>query len=49
MKTLPAMIAASLLIASVSATAATDFETITTPVAATKSAAYAQGVNKLSS
>ena len=48
MKTLPAMIAASLLIASVSATAATDYETITTPVAATKAQAYDQGVNKLS-
>ena len=48
MKTLPAMIAASLLIASVSATAATTYESITTPVASSKAAAYEQGVNKLS-
>ena len=48
MKTLPAMIAASLLIASVSATAASDYETVLmTPVAPTKAAAYELGVNKL--
>ena len=49
MKTLPAMIAASLLIASVSATAASDYETVLTPVAPTKAAAYELGVNKLTS
>lgn len=48
MKTLPAMIAASLLLASVSATAATSYESITTPVVASKAAAYEQGAEKLS-
>ena len=48
MKTLPAMIAASLLLASVSASAFTTTETLDTPVASTKAAAYQQGVSKLS-
>ena len=49
MKTLPALIAASLLAASFSAVANSSHETIETPVAATKAAAYEQGVSKLSS
>ncbi|PWQ92362.1 DUF3316 domain-containing protein [Leucothrix pacifica] len=49
MKTLSKLIAASLLIVSVSASAFTTSETIETPVAATKAAAYEQGVSKLSS
>ena len=49
MKTLPALIAASLLVASFSAVANSSHEVIETPVAPTKAAAYEQGVNKLSS
>jgi len=49
MKTLPTMIAASLLIASVSASAFNSSEMIETPVAPTKAAAFEQGASKLSS
>ena len=49
MKTLPALIAASLLVVSFSAVANSSHETIVTPVAPTKAAAYEQGVSKLSS
>ena len=48
MKTLTTMIAATLLVASASAMANSSSETIFTPVAPTKAAAFEQGVNKLS-
>ena len=47
MKILSGIIAASLLIASVSATAATDHDILLTPVVPTKAAAYELGAKKL--
>ena len=48
MKTIPTMIAASLLFASVSATANSVHDIFLTPVAPTKTVAYELGLNKLS-
>ena len=48
MKTIPTMIAAALLLASVTATANTAHDVLLTSVAPTKAAAYELGLNKLS-